>query len=127
MQRISGRHLILDVYVRDAHALEPGWLCSLCDLLVAELGMEYLQRPAATRVPERPDRLSGDEDEGGWSVICQITTSHIAIHGWPLRRAVMMDVFSCRDFDADRARDIVWDQLGLVEARVQVVSRGLGA
>ena len=124
MKHIDGRHLIIDAYVRDGSVLEnPDALCHLFDVLVDELGMEYLQRPTAMRVPTDPSHLTTDEDDGGWSVICQITTSHIALHGWPLRKAVMMDVFSCHDYDVERAKEIIWSHLGITEASVQDVRR----
>jgi S-adenosylmethionine decarboxylase len=124
MKAISGRHLIIDAYVKDGAILNnPDTLCSLFDELVHELDMEYLQRPAAYRVPTDPKRLANDEDDGGWSVICQITTSHIALHGWPLRNAFMMDVFSCHDFDAKRAQALIWERLGVTDATVRDIER----
>lgn len=124
MKTIAGRHLIIDAYVRDGSVLEnPDALCRMFDVLVDELGMEYLQPPTAMRVPTDPARLETDDDDGGWSVICQITTSHIALHGWPLRKAVMMDVFSCHDFDVDRAKAVIWEHLGVTDANVLDVTR----
>jgi S-adenosylmethionine decarboxylase len=123
MKEIRGMHLIVDGYVKDSATLEPEAIVELFDSLVEELDMQYLQRPLALRVPLRKERLSGGEDEGGWSVICQITTSHIALHGWPLRRAFMMDVFSCKDFDMGRAKDLVFEKLQVEKAVVQSVER----
>jgi S-adenosylmethionine decarboxylase len=124
MNAISGRHLIIDAYVKDGAVLNnPDTLVTLFDDLVDELGMEYLQRPAAFRVPTDPNRIESADDDGGWSVICQITTSHIALHGWPLRSAVMMDVFSCHDFDVERAKALVWERLGVTDAIVRDISR----
>jgi S-adenosylmethionine/arginine decarboxylase-like enzyme len=85
--------------------------------------MEYLQRPTAIRVPMDPDKLDSGEDEGGWSVICQITTSHIALHGWPMRGAFMMDVFSCREFEPGDARRVIEELLDVTDAKVQVIQR----
>lgn len=124
MKKIAGRHLIIDAYVKDGTVLnQPEKICDLFDELVKALDMEYLQRPAAYRVPITPTNLATDEDDGGWSVICQITTSHIALHGWPLRRAVMLDVFSCVEFDAERAKQIIWDRLEITEATVRNIAR----
>ena len=123
MKKIAGTHLLIDGYVRDGQILNPDTLCSLFDRLVDTLGMQYLQRPQAIRVPMDPDKLASDEDEGGWSVICQITTSHISLHGWPMRGAFMMDVFSCREFDPEAARRVVIETLQVTDARVQVVER----
>ncbi|MCB9555622.1 MAG: S-adenosylmethionine decarboxylase [Deltaproteobacteria bacterium] len=123
MKTISGLHLLLDGYVRDGKTLNPETICNLFDNLVAELGMQYLQPPTAVRVPLDPDKLQTGDDEGGWSVICQITTSHISLHGWPLRGAFMMDIFSCKDFNADRARVLVEEALGVTDCKVNVVRR----
>lgn len=124
MKSISGRHLIIDAYVADAAVLDdPNQLCNLFDDLVDSLDMEYLQRPTAIRAPCDPAALDTDDDDGGWSVVCQITTSHIALHGWPQRSAFMMDIFSCHDFDVPRAKRIVWDRLGVTQANVHNILR----
>ncbi|MFH2008409.1 MAG: S-adenosylmethionine decarboxylase [bacterium] len=124
MNAITGRHLIIDAYVEDGAVLEnPTKICNLFDALVDALGMTYLQRPVATRVPVDPEKLETTDDEGGWSVICQITTSHIALHGWPLRKAVMMDVFSCHEFDVELAKELIWSHLRITESNVQNVAR----
>jgi len=56
-------------------------------------------------------------------VVCQITTSHISLHGWPLRGAFMMDIFSCKDFDAEAALALVKEGLGVVNWNVTRVDR----
>jgi len=123
MNKISGLHLLIDGYVRDGNVLNPDTICTLFDRLVDTLNMQYLQRPTAIRVPIDPDKLSTDEDEGGWSVICQITTSHISLHGWPMRGAFMMDVFSCRPFAPDAAERVIREVLDVTDAHVQVIER----
>jgi len=123
MKKIAGTHLLVDGYVRDGKTLNPDTICTLFDRLVETLQMQYLQRPTAIRVPIDPNKLDSDEDEGGWSVICQITTSHIALHGWPMRGAFMMDVFSCRNFDPQAAQRVVEQVLDVTDSRVQVIRR----
>ena len=123
MKTIAGLHLLIDGYVRDGNILNPDTLTSLFDRLVEALGMQYLQRPTAIRVPLDPDKLETHEDEGGWSVICQITTSHISLHGWPMRGAFMMDIFSCIDFDVDAASAVVKEALDVSQWNVQQIRR----
>lgn len=123
MRRIYGVHLLIDGYVNSSSSLEPGPIFNLFDKLVPSLNMQYLQPPVATRVLPDASKLLGDEDEGGWSVFCQITTSHIAIHGWPLRKAFMMDVFSCKPFDTDCALYMVREGLGVKDCVSNVVMR----
>lgn len=124
MKSIFGRHLLIDAYIEDGSLLDnPKILCDVFDELVSNLGMQYLQRPTAIRVDCDPNALQTDDDDGGWSVACQITTSHIALHGWPQRNAFMMDIFSCHDFDVDLAKRLVWDRLGITHANVHDIHR----
>lgn len=123
MKTIAGLHLLVDGYVRDGNLLNPDTICSLFDRLVETLGMQYLQPPMAMRVPLAPGKLETDDDEGGWSVICQITTSHISLHGWPLRGAFMMDIFSCKPFSTERAIQLVQQALGATTCHVTTVRR----
>lgn len=123
MRQIYGKHLLMEGYVSDAKRLQPEALCEMFDALVWSLKMQYLQRPMAMRVPLDEERLGNDEDEGGWSVIAQITTSHIAIHTWPLRRAFMLDVFSCKDFNEDVAIGLAARSLGIEQCTRQVIIR----
>jgi S-adenosylmethionine decarboxylase len=123
MREIKGTHLLMDGYVEDARTLEPDALVALFDRLVEILDMQYLQRPQAIQVPCEPAKLGTEEDEGGWSVIAQITTSHISLHGWPLRKAFSMDVFSCKDFDTKLAEKEIFAALGVWQACCQVIER----
>lgn len=124
MKHIFGRHLLVDGYVEDASKLDPAELCRLFDQIVLTLNMEYLQPPTAFAVPIDKTKLETEEDEGGWSVFCQITTSHLAIHAWPLRKAFMMDVFSCRDFDTGLVKTLLQKHLGLAESCFRDIQRG---
>lgn len=123
MRKISGTHLLIDGYVTDGNTLNPDTICTLFDRLVETLDMQYLQRPTAIRVPIDPDKLDSGDDEGGWSVICQITTSHIALHGWPMRGAFMMDIFSCKEFEPAAAEAVVRECLQVTEASTSVIHR----
>lgn len=123
MRKIAGLHLLIDGYVRDGKLLNPDTICTVFDQLVDVLDMTYLQPPTAIRVPLDPEKLETGDDEGGWSVICQITTSHIALHGWPLRGAFMMDVFSCKPFDKEPALELIRKRLDVTDWNVRVIER----
>ena len=123
MRNISGTHLLVDGYVEDRAALTPQAVTALFDELVELLGMEYVQRPMAVYVPEEPAKLDSDCDEGGWTIFAQITTSHISLHGWPLRKAFMLDLLSCREYDTDAAKELIYSRLGVYRACCEVVER----
>lgn len=88
--------------------------------LVKALEMKMLGKPVSHWVPTDPSKLDTDEDDGGWSIFVQITTSHIAVHAWPLRRAFMMDIFSCKPFSLSRAELLVKEELGVERDRCSV-------
>ena len=103
MRTIAGTHLIIDAYTLTADVLKPDYIVAAFQRLIGTLKMEQLGEPVIRAVGLRPDLLSTDDDEGGVSVIMPITTSHLSLHGWPLRQAMMLDIFSCHPFDAEVA------------------------
>lgn len=120
---IQGTHLIVDGYVQDSSVFTDETIFGLFDQLVKTLHMEYLTLPSSIDVPIDPNKLGEGEDEGGTSYWCQITTSHIALHAWPLRSAFMLDVFSCVPFNTDIAMEIVRQNLNLTGWRMHVLNR----
>lgn len=91
----------------------------LLDLIDA-LGMRPLGSPHTYEVEEEIEKLGVEpfEDEGGVTGICVLSTSHCAIHTWPLRSFFVMDVYSCRDFDVDVVRTMVRERFGTVRLRI---------
>ena len=53
------------------------------------------------------------EDEGGYSILALISTSHIALHTWPNRSHFMFDLVSCRSFDVEAVKEAVVTALKL--------------
>lgn len=123
MKTIGGTHLILDGKLRDNSDLSSENIIQLFDNIVDSLNMIYLTRPVVTPVPLEPNKIETEEDEGGISVYAQITTSHIALHVWPLRRAFCMDIFSCKPFDTDLAGRTLWEGLKIEYASVHILER----
>ena len=50
--------------------------------------------------------------------VCVLSTSHCAIHTWPLRGFFVMDVYSCRDFDPALVRQMVAERFGAYQLRI---------
>lgn len=103
MRHISGTHLLVDAYVESASCLTAENIVRVLDTVVTILGMKRLADPIICTVPIQPDLVDSAADDGGVSVILPITTSHLSAHAWPERRAIMLDVFSCRTFSTDVA------------------------
>lgn len=69
--------------------------------IVKMLGMRSLGEPVTYEVREEIKRMGAEpyEDEGGVTSVVVLSTSHAAIHTWPLRGRAVLDVYSCREFD----------------------------
>lgn len=121
---MAGKHLTLDATVCDArvfaHDSLRDFFLGLCEVLK----MDIIHGPVFKDVDLSPEKLKavqsgGDfQDEGGTTGIVVISTSHIAIHTWELRRFFQLDVFSCKDYDTDTALQFIFDTLGVDRASV---------
>jgi len=76
-------------------------------------------------LPLDESKLKSDvfQDEGGITGSCIISTSHMALHAWPIRGFLSLDVFSCKDFDVGRAMAIIHDHMGLASINVMNLDR----
>ena len=120
----SGWHLIIDAIVGDPTRLaDVSGLETFLRKLVDHLGMELLDGPRMTQVELDPNQLETDEDDGGVTGYALITTSHCAIHTWPLRSRFCMDVFSCKPFDQAAALEFIRTELGVTSDNVQWLER----
>lgn len=101
--------------MRDEIVFTEHHLRELFSSLARALDMEVIDGPRFKRIPVDKSKLNsqGFLDEGGISAYAMISTSHISIHCWPLRRTFMMDVFSCKQFDDEKALGILKEMLGI--------------
>ena len=95
--------------------------------LVSLLGMRLLGKPHIYEVETEIAKLNVEpfEDEGGVTGVCVLSTSHCAIHTWPLRPFFVMDVYSCRDFDTARLERHLAMNLGAYDTQVTDLSFAL--
>lgn len=122
---IEGVHLTLEGKTEEIHLFNPETLTELFEELVTALGMRIIHGPTVKDVEIEVKKLTGEsfKDEGGTSAYCMISTSHISIHCWPLRKQCMLDVFSCKYFDVKVAQNIVEAKLAITSSRVQIIDR----
>ncbi len=115
-----GRHIkVVGMGSPDALRSVDGMRAFLTDLVEA-LGMRPLGAPHTFEVEEEIEKLGVEpfEDEGGVTGIVVLSTSHCAIHTWPLRSLFVMDVYSCRDFDAATVRQMLATRFAARKLRV---------
>jgi len=125
MKHGAGLHIILDGYVKDPSVFNGPSLKNAFEKLAEELEMKIIMGPDFLEVDLDPSKLQSDvfQDEGGITGMCVISTSHMSIHCWPIRKCFSMDVFSCKDFDGNKAKEIIWDLLGVEEGNIVAVNR----
>src|SRR3990172_652125 len=113
-------HLTIDGFGGDRERLSSESLVSsLLDRFPGEIGMTKISQPQVMRY------VGEKADDWGVSGFVLIAESHIAIHTFPERGYVWVDIFSCKPFEADGATDRIVDAFGLVSIKTDVLERGL--
>ncbi len=95
--------------------------------LIGILGMRMLGEPHLYEVETEIAKLGVEpfEDEGGVTGVCVLSTSHCAIHTWPLRPYFVLDVYSCRDFEPSAVEQHLAKRLGAYDLQVTDLSFSL--
>lgn len=122
---INGLHLVMDGLTGDPSLFNVDTLDKLMTDLAKSLEMDIIHGPLFKEVEIDESKLTGDKftDEGGISGFCMISTSHISIHVWPLRKFFHMDIFSCKSFNDKSAVQIVYDSLQPSHLMSQLIGR----
>ncbi len=123
-QRVKGgsMHVIIDGYGGDPDQLaDENVVRVILDRYPDEMGMTKITQPSVVRF-----RGTKPED-WGVSGYVMIAESHIALHTFPERRLVWIDIFSCKDFDAAPICEDLKQRFLLREMDVNILERGLEA
>ena len=112
-------HLAVDGYGADPAKLQDVDLVrKFLDEYPATIEMTKMAPPQVHtyrgRVPE----------DWGVSGFVLIAESHISVHTFPDRRYINIDIFSCKEFDADASLGDVQETFSLSEVRVWTMERG---
>ena len=112
-------HLVVDGYGADPGRLgDAGLVRGFLDGHPGTLGMTKM-------VPPQVYTYRGETPEDwGVSGFVLIAESHISVHTFPGRGYVNVDVFSCKEFDAEASRGEVEATFGLDDVRVWILERG---
>ena len=108
-------HLIIDGYGGNPEVLQSeDFIYQLLDQYPAEIGMTKISSPFVLRYMGEDWGISG---------FVLIAESHISIHTFVERCYVNIDVFSCKDFDADQVIKGLSNRLQLTEIRTCLLDR----
>lgn len=83
--------------------------------LVNEIDMEILIEPAM--------KFSRNQ---AWTGLVGIITSHISFHYWTVEQDVQLDIYSCKEFDVEKAKSFL-DKFWLAsEQKISFINRDAG-
>jgi len=97
-------------------------------LAVIELaGMRRLMGPHVCSVDLQIAKMHQDpfDDEGGVTGVVVLSTSHAAIHTWPLQEFFVFDMYSCRTFNDKVVEAALVSAFGAYRMRVHDFSESL--
>lgn len=95
-----GPHLMLDLNSCNPAILDNLESCyQLLDELPEKIGMTKITRPYVFRYE---GKVPGEEGITGVVIIAE---SHISLHTYPSKNYVFVDLFSCKPFDVEEAKE----------------------
>jgi len=116
-----GPHLIMDLDACNSKKLNDlSLIFNFLYKLPETIGMQKITQPYVF-----PYEGLVPEDRGitGFVVIAE---SHISIHTFPVKSYAFLDVFSCKEFDVNVAKEYAIDLFESKKAEFQVLLRGWG-
>ena len=113
-------HLIIDGNGSDPSILkDEKFIRNLLDTYPGKIGMTKISPPYITHY------MQGKPDDWGVSGFVFIAESHISIHTFEVQGTVNIDIFSCKDFDAQRVIEDLRQTLHLTHFRTQLLARDM--
>jgi S-adenosylmethionine decarboxylase len=111
-------HLIIDGYSSDRKILrDEDFLRKWLETYPARIGMTRISPPYVLRY------VGPVLEDWGISGFVFLAESHIAIHTFVERSYVNIDVFSCKDFDTEKAIEDFREGFRLVKLRTCLIDR----
>ena len=113
-------HLVIDGHNGDRQRLQdPDIVYRFLDEYPDGLGMTKITPP---HVYTYHGPQPGDWGVSGFVLIAE---SHISVHTFPDRGYINIDVFSCKEFDPNLAREQITETFGIGEVKHWLPERGL--
>ena len=111
-------HLIIDGYNGDARRMQDvDFIRQLLESYPSQIGMTKIS-------PAQVSKYTGSKTEDcGVSGVVGLAESHISIHTFPEQAYVNIDIFSCKEFDAETAVQDLKQRFGLTEVRSYLINR----
>lgn len=115
-------HLVIDGYGDNLKLMDDEQsIYQLLDSYPAQIGMTKISSPLVFRY------VGSKPEDSGISGFVFIAESHISIHTFIERRYINIDVFSCKDFDAEQAIRDFKDKFQLTRFSSRLINRDWSA
>lgn len=118
-----GYELILDLYECDVSTFNRESLQGFFEKLCYEIKMERCELHFWDDVGVPLEERQTSPHTKGTSAVQFILTSTIVIHTLELLKAVYVNVFSCKEFDKDKAEQLTIEWFGAKECRTHFIER----
>jgi len=118
--REFGQHLTIDASNCERKKLvSQSLVYDVLNQLPEKLGMTKMILPHVVKWLDTGAKVPGI------SGFVMIAESHISIHTFPEKNYVFIDVFSCKNFDVDKAVELLTKVFGAKSHTKKVIKRGL--
>ncbi len=119
-----GSHLTIDAFGCDKRKLmDLRFIYSFLDKMPEFIDMHKISRPYVVNFEGTLGQ--GGTDAGGVTGFVFLSESHIAIHTYPQEGYFALDIFSCQEFDIDKADGFIRRAFNPKRLVKQVLRRGL--
>ncbi|NOQ95304.1 MAG: adenosylmethionine decarboxylase [Desulfobacterales bacterium] len=116
-----GPHLMLDLSECDQESISDlDFIFNFLNTLPDKIGMTKITQPY---VFPYTGKIPEDKGITGFVVIAE---SHLSIHTFVDKGYAFVDLFSCKPFDTDMARDLIVGAFSSLKPEVYMVERGTG-
>ena len=111
-------HLIIDGFGKNKNLLQDEkYIYELLNSYPAKIGMTKISDPVVFRY------TGSKPEDWGISGLVFIAESHISLHTFVERNFINIDVFSCKDFDAEKVIGDLKEKFKLVKLRSCLIRR----
>ena len=111
-------HLIIDGYVSDPGKIEDKeFIYGFLDTYPEQIKMTKVSTPQVTQ------HSNPDPAKKGMSGFVLLAESHISIHISPEQSYINIDIFSCREFDCQKATQALQKHFGLTNSKSHILDR----
>ena len=117
-QKHYGPHLMIDAWSKSNALKSVERVYKILFDLPGIIGMNKIITPyVIPYVHEVPE-------DSGVSGFVMIAESHISIHTYPYKNYAFIDIFSCKDFDVEKAKEYLKKKLGITKMTAHLERRG---